>query len=136
VSSVLVVAGAVFANGKLLIAQRAYPPELAGLWELPGGKVESGETHSDALVRELCEELNVDVSVGEPLSEVVRPREGLELVAIRARIVSGEPRPVEHRALRWVDADDLIALDDAGSVVPNDRAWIPELVADLRVEPR
>ncbi|QRY61220.1 (deoxy)nucleoside triphosphate pyrophosphohydrolase [Gordonia sp. PDNC005] len=133
-SAVLVVAGAVFANGRLLLAQRSYPPELAGLWELPGGKVESGETRAGALVRELCEELNVAVSVGEELDAVVRPRVGLELVAIRARIVSGEPVAVEHRALRWVDADELIELDEAGAVVPNDRVWIPELVSDLLIE--
>ncbi len=128
------VAGAVMSDGRLLLAQRAYPPELAGLWELPGGKVEAGETLDAALIRELREELRVDVATEGALSVVVRPRDGLELIAVRARILIGEPMAVEHEALRWVDADELIALDDAGAVVPNDRAWIPELVTALRDE--
>ena len=60
-----VVAAALFRNGRLLLAQRTGPAELAGLWELPGGKVEPGETVEDALRRELREELGVDVSGGE-----------------------------------------------------------------------
>ncbi|GEE03749.1 DNA mismatch repair protein MutT [Gordonia spumicola] len=119
-------------SGRLLLAQRAYPPELAGLWELPGGKVETGETLADALVRELCEELDVEVSAGDRLDVVVRPKPGLELVAVRARIVSGMPRAVEHRAIRWVAADELVELDRRGALVPGDRGWVPELLADLR----
>ena len=56
----IVVAGALIADGALLVAQRARPPELAGLWELPGGKVAPGESDADALARELREELGVD----------------------------------------------------------------------------
>ncbi|MCF8610289.1 NUDIX domain-containing protein [Gordonia sp. HY285] len=128
-----VVAGAIYADdGRLLLAQRAYPPELAGLWELPGGKVEPGETLDQALVRELCEELNVDVRVGVRLEVSVRLKPGLDMVAVRARIVAGIPDTTEHLDLRWVDADMLNAMDSRGEIVPNDRAWIPELLADLR----
>ncbi len=56
-SSQIVVAAALIADGALLVAQRRRPPELAGLWELPGGKVAPGETEPAALVRELAEEL-------------------------------------------------------------------------------
>ncbi|MGO3327261.1 (deoxy)nucleoside triphosphate pyrophosphohydrolase [Gordonia sp. (in: high G+C Gram-positive bacteria)] len=131
--SVVVVAGAIYSEeGRLLLAQRSRPPELAGLWELPGGKVEPGETLDGALVRELCEELNVHVRVAERLVAAVRPEPGLELIAIRAQIVAGTPRAAEHLDLRWVDADGLLALDSLGSIVPNDREWIPELLDDLR----
>ncbi|WOC13390.1 (deoxy)nucleoside triphosphate pyrophosphohydrolase [Gordonia sp. MP11Mi] len=132
-SGAIVVAGAIYSgDGRLLLAQRAYPPELAGLWELPGGKVEPGETLDQALGRELCEELDVDVRVGARLDVSVRPKPGLELIAIRARIVSGAPDATEHLDLRWVDADLLNAMDARGEIVPNDRAWIPELLADLQ----
>ncbi len=59
----VVVAGALIVGSELLVAQRRRPPELAGLWELPGGKVAPGETEAQALARELREELGVDVSV-------------------------------------------------------------------------
>ncbi|EGD56866.1 (deoxy)nucleoside triphosphate pyrophosphohydrolase [Gordonia neofelifaecis] len=130
---VLVVAGAVLDGGRLLLAQRDRPAELAGLWELPGGKVEPGESPAQALVRELCEELDVSVSVGDSLAGVVRPKPGLTLVAMRATIVSGTVRAVEHRALRWVDADGLSELIQTGSMVPNDLAWARELMGELQV---
>jgi len=135
VGEVLVVAGAVLRGDRILLAQRDYPETVAGLWELPGGKVETGESPAGALVRELCEELDVVVSVGASLRDVVRPRDGLTLVAMRAEIVSGTPRAVEHRAIRWVDAEGLTALMAAGKVVPNDRGWAQEMVAELRLRP-
>ena len=60
----IVVAGALISGSSLLVAQRARPPELAGLWELPGGKVAAGESEAAALARELHEELGVEVVVG------------------------------------------------------------------------
>ena len=64
VSNQIVVAGALISGSLLLVAQRARPPELAGLWELPGGKVAAGESDAIALARELREELGVEVTVG------------------------------------------------------------------------
>lgn len=133
---VLVVAGAVLRGHRLLLAQRDYPAAVAGLWELPGGKVETGESPNQALVRELCEELDVVVSVGAALHDVVRPDAGLTLVAMRAQIVSGTPRAVEHRAVRWVGADELAGLIDSGMLVPNDIGWAQELLAELQVRRR
>ncbi len=60
----IVVAGALIAGSSLLVAQRERPPELAGLWELPGGKVAPGESDAAGLARELLEELGVHVTVG------------------------------------------------------------------------
>ena len=60
----IVVAGALIAGAALLVAQRDRPPELAGLWELPGGKVAPGESDAAGLARELHEELGVEVTVG------------------------------------------------------------------------
>jgi 8-oxo-dGTP pyrophosphatase MutT (NUDIX family) len=69
--TVLVVAGAIVRSGRVLAAQRSYPAELADRWEFPGGKVEPGEVPSAALVREIREELGVDVVVHERLGDDV-----------------------------------------------------------------
>ncbi|MCP2177307.1 (deoxy)nucleoside triphosphate pyrophosphohydrolase [Williamsia maris] len=130
----IVVAGAVIDAGRLLLAQRARPEHLAGLWELPGGKVEPGETTAEALRRELDEELGVEVTVGEAIGAPVEVAAGVDLVALRAELVTGTPQPREHLAIAWVDADELAALCARGVVVPADTAWLPDLDALLRGE--
>lgn len=124
----LVVAGALIADGLLLLAQRSRPPELAGMWELPGGKAESGESPEDALVRELREELGVDTSVGTALSGDVALGNGKILRAYRVELISGTPVALEHSALEWVDAAGLRQADLVGA----DREWVPELSELLR----
>lgn len=122
-----VVAAAVIRDGRLLLAQRTRPPELAGLWELPGGKIEPGETPADAVRRELGEELGVEVTAGERIGVDVPLRDGLVLRAYRAELISGVPQALDHSALRWVDATDLREI----ALVANDRAWLPDLTALL-----
>lgn len=124
----LVVAGALIADGLLLLAQRSRPPELAGMWELPGGKVEPGESPEAALARELREELGVEAVVGEQLSGDVDLAGRLVLRAYRVELVSGTPEPLDHSDLRWVDARGLVAAD----LVDADRTWVPELSGMLR----
>jgi 8-oxo-dGTP diphosphatase len=125
----IVVAGAIVAGSKLLIAQRLRPPELAGLWELPGGKVATGETEPEALARELAEELDVDVSVGGHLGDVQLDAT-TTLRAYAATLLSGEPQPHDHAALRWVPAGEL---DDV-EWVPADRGFLEALRGLLRTE--
>lgn len=127
-----VVAGAIVSDGRLLLAQRTYPAEVAGLWELPGGKVEMGETRSQALVRELAEELGVTVAVAGQIGEPVPLRPDLVLVAMAATLLAGEPHPHEHSAVGWADADELRRMAGAGELVPADAVWLDELVALLR----
>ena len=124
----IVVAGALIADRQLLVAQRARPPELAGLWELPGGKVASGETEPEALVRELAEELGIVVGVGERLGRDVPVNDAITLRAYRVTLVEGTMRPTDHMAVRWATAAELDELD----WVPADRAWLPELARALR----
>lgn len=123
-----VAAGAIVRDGRLLLAQRTSPPELAGQWELPGGKLEPGETPAEGLARELREELGVQVRVGPRVGVDVPLSHGMVLRAYRATVLDGEPEAREHSALRWVDAQQLRAAD----LVANDRAWAADLGALLR----
>lgn len=123
----IVVAGALFSGARLLVAQRQRPPELAGLWELPGGKVAPDESDADALTRELREELGVEVTVGARLGVDVALKPAMTLRAYRVTLTSGSPQPHDHRALRWVTAGEL----DQLPWVPADRAWLTDLAAAL-----
>ena len=129
--NLIVVAGALIEHGALLVAQRARPPELAGLWELPGGKVAPGETDDAALARELREELGIDVTVGARLGADVALGQTTTLRAYLVTQTDGVLQPNDHRALRWVGADQL---DDLPWVAA-DRVWLPELAARLRPGP-
>jgi len=129
-SAQIVVAGAVICDSTVLVAQRVRPPELAGRWELPGGKVAAGETERAALARELAEELGLqaaDVVVGDRLGGDIALTDTATLRAYLVRLIRGEPHPHDHRALRWVTAAELADVD----WVPADRAWLPDLAAAL-----
>jgi 8-oxo-dGTP diphosphatase len=123
----IVVAGALIAGSALLVAQRDRPPELAGLWELPGGKVAPGESDAAGLARELHEELGVEVAVGGRLGGDVALNETTTLRAYRVTQTGGALHPNDHRALRWVTADEL----DRLPWVPADRTWLGELADAL-----
>lgn len=110
--AVRVVAGALVRRGRVLVARRGPDMGLAGRWELPGGKVEPGETDTEALVRELHEELLVEVAVHHRLGESVHgtgPRR-IQLIAYRCTLRAGTPQAVEHAEVRWVGPDELDAL--------------------------
>jgi 8-oxo-dGTP diphosphatase len=126
----IVVAGAVIRGSTVLVAQRARPPELAGRWELPGGKVAPGETECAALARELAEELGLqvgDVIVGDRLGGDIALNDTTTLRAYLVRLIRGEPHPHDHHALRWVSAAELPDVD----WVPADREWLGDLTNAL-----
>lgn len=109
----MVVAAAILdASGeRVLAARRTRPPESAGRWELPGGKVEPGESPADALVREIGEELGCLVDVLDWLPGEGPIGDAHVLRAATARITAGEPRPREHDRIRWLAAHELEDVD-------------------------
>lgn len=119
---------AIIRDGRLLAAQRAEPPHMAGGWELPGGKVDPGESDEDAVVRECHEELAVKIRTLRRVGGDWRLSERALLRVWTAEIVEGEPRALEHLALRWLTRDDLYDV----AWLPGDRPVITELEPDLR----
>ncbi|MCF6284122.1 MAG: (deoxy)nucleoside triphosphate pyrophosphohydrolase [Candidatus Hydrogenedentes bacterium] len=102
---VLVVACALIdADNRILLAQRPKGKSMAGLWEFPGGKLESGETHQEALVRECAEELSITVKVGGMISTVKHAYTHLKVTlnVYRCTIISGKERPNVHTELKWI----------------------------------
>lgn len=126
----VVVGAAIVRGSRLLAQQRAWPPADAGRWELPGGRVEDGESDTDALVRECAEELGVRIVPGGRVGhDVPLPghRSVLRIYAATLTDPDAEPRAVEHRALRWLGAAELAAVDWLAA----DRALLPWLHAML-----
>jgi len=113
---------------RLLSARRTEPSALAGGWELPGGKVDEGESPLSALHREVLEELGVRIHLGVhvpgPLPGSTWPLgDRFEMLVWLAEVVEGVPAPIEdHDELRWLDLGDLRAV-----------GWLP---ADLPIVER
>ncbi|WP_328905634.1 (deoxy)nucleoside triphosphate pyrophosphohydrolase [Streptomyces sp. NBC_00234] len=125
----VVVAGAVLDQGRLLAARRSAPPELAGRWELPGGKVEPGESGEQALVRELREELGVESRALERIPGEWPLKPGYVLRVWTVGLVSGEPRALEdHDELRWLGPDEVDSVD----WLDQDRPAVAEAARRLR----
>jgi 8-oxo-dGTP diphosphatase len=116
-------------SGRVLAAERAEPPHLAGMWEFPGGKVEDGETDLAALVRECDEELAIAVEPGERLGGDIPLPGGTAVLRVwTARVAGGTPTAREHRSLRWLAAHEL---DDV-PWLPADAPLLDELREVLR----
>ncbi|MFG2085572.1 MULTISPECIES: (deoxy)nucleoside triphosphate pyrophosphohydrolase [unclassified Spirillospora] len=113
-NDLVVVGAAIISDGRLLSAQRAEPPHMAGGWELPGGKVDPGETDEDALVRECHEELAIKIRLKDRIGGDWRLSGQAVLRVWTAQITEGEPQALEHLALRWLSPDELY-----------DVAWLP-----------
>jgi mutator protein MutT len=104
-----VAAALIFRDGKILIAQRHADSHLGGLWEFPGGKRERNETFEQCLVREIREELGVEISANKLFEEIVHayPNKTVRLKFFSCRLVHGEPQPLGCAALKWIGESEL-----------------------------
>ena len=109
---IVVVAAVIERNGSFLVTRRLEGTHLGGMWEFPGGKIADGETHAEALTREIREELDADVDVGALLFETQfdysERRVSLHFYRCTLR---GTPRPLLGQEMRWVPRAELSALD-------------------------
>ena len=114
-----VVAGVIVEAGRVLVAQRQHGA-MAGKWEFPGGKVEAGETLEEALARELREEFDVTVVVGERIDEQIFFSNGqiLRLIAFYVQHLRGAFIPVDHRKILWLPPEALPTVDFTTPDIP------------------
>ena len=126
--TVKVVAAVIRDGERVFATQRGYG-DYKDLWEFPGGKLEAGETPAQALVREIREELDTLIEVGELLTTVEYDYPGfhLSMDCFLARVLEGDLVLREHEAARWLGPDEL----DSVPWLPADRAAVARLKEKL-----
>jgi mutator protein MutT len=129
---IVVVAAVIEQDGSFLVTRRLEGTHLAGLWEFPGGKIAAGETHAQALEREIREELEANVDVGALLLETqfdyADRRVSLHFYRCTLR---GEPKPLLGQQMKWARRDELPTLD----FPPADNDLIRLLIEPLPEKP-
>ncbi len=115
-----VVAAVIFDGIKVLVTKRG-SGDMAGKWEFPGGKIEAGETHQQALKREIMEELGIIISTDSFLLTIEHdyPQFHLVMYCYKCTILFGAPRLLTHSAAKWISSQELDDID-----------WLP---ADIQV---
>jgi len=130
--TVCVVGAAILDGDRLLAARRLEPPELAGGWELPGGKVDPGETDEQALVRECREELGVLIRLLDRVGGDWPMGTTAILRVWTAEVVDGTPQPLEdHSELRWLEPSQWYDVDWLAADLPVVRA-LEQLILSRR----
>lgn len=105
------VVGAIIINEKseILIARRNKEKKLGGLWELPGGKVEKNEKPQAGLIREIQEEMSIDIKIENHFANNIHKNENgeINLITYIARIINGEIKLTDHDKIEWVRINDI-----------------------------
>lgn len=124
-----VVAAIIVRDGEVFATQRGYG-DLKGGWEFPGGKIEEGETPQEALAREIKEELDTEIEVGEFFDNVEYdyPNFHLSMGCYICKIKSGKLTLLEHEAAKWLTVDNLNSVD----WLPADQGLIEKIADYIR----
>lgn len=121
-----VAAGIITEGSRVLIAKRSFRGFMGGMWEFPGGKIETGETPSECLARELAEELAVKAAkmsyFDSSFYEYGSRR--ILLIGLRVEELSCPPIPIEHEEIAWIELSDLHSVQLAPADVPFARRLI------------
>jgi 8-oxo-dGTP diphosphatase len=125
----IVTAAVLEKDGRIIIAQRKSKDHLAGKWEFPGGKIEPDETPEECLARELNEEFDIEVTVGDFLGSNIHHYDhiSIELMAFRTFWVGGKINSTDHKDYKWVTIDELDQFDFA----PADRPFVEKLISGI-----
>ncbi|MFD2616520.1 (deoxy)nucleoside triphosphate pyrophosphohydrolase [Terrilactibacillus laevilacticus] len=119
-NNIYVVGAVIIEKGKILCAQRGPSKSLANKWEFPGGKIESGETPQEALQREIVEEMQCKVEIGDQIEQTVYEYDFgiVHLTTFFCKLIDGEPVLTEHAAIKWLLPNELKSLDWAAADIP------------------
>ncbi len=109
-----------FHQGKILATQRGTAMDLAGYWEFPGGKVEAGESPENSLIREIREELSIDIRICRALTPVLHayPTKLIQLIPFLGSWQGGNMKLTEHAQSQWLNKEDLVFLNWAPADIP------------------
>lgn len=123
-----VVGAVIIRDNTVLAALRGPTMSLPGLWEFPGGKIESGESHAEALVREISEELGCVIEVGGRITTTEHAYDfaTIKLTTFYASLIAGTPAASEHTELKWLPLHQLCEVEWA----PADLPTVDALIAD------
>ncbi|MDO4535570.1 MAG: (deoxy)nucleoside triphosphate pyrophosphohydrolase [Clostridium perfringens] len=116
-----VVAAILEKEDKILIAKKREGKSLAGYWEFPGGKIENGETSEEALVRELKEEMDIEVEVNRYVGESIYDYGNNKIISLKghtAKIIGGEIKLTDHDEYRWVTLKEIKGYKIAPADIP------------------
>ena len=124
-----VTAGIIHRNEKILIARRKPGMDLEGLWEFPGGKMEQNETPEACLIREIREELGIDIKVLDHIMDSLfqYPGKSICLLVFNAEYLDGQIVLIDHDKVEWIGLNELNVFEFA----PADKAIVDKLQKDF-----
>lgn len=116
-------------EGKILIAQRNLKKSQGGLWEFPGGKIELGETQEQAIIREIKEELDMDIKYDSYFDEKVYeyPEKTIRLIALNCTMIGDSYKVLEHERIEWISKEEFKNYNFA----PADRYFVEKLFKEI-----